>query len=456
MRSKFFTCTALAVAGVLAGVPGASAPVAHAADPKAKGKKKQAELGDAISKQLQWEDKVMGPDDKRAELDKIARAQAITKAGAEKAERDKAERERQAAREAAQPRQQARKSDVSLPSVNDEGSGRGDKARAQKNETAEAAPAPPPAKPADDKFIDKLLKDESASNRKKASKGDDRELEALLANTKDKQPASRGHGKKSDMVDNLLESADKAPAMPAPRAKPVVPEWARPELSPTPAPAPMAIRPAQKKDDGVIHVVQGAAGPTLSPPRPAPVAARVMTPAPTPTGRRQAAAKSSGWSDPFVDGGSKKVAARDRDDRDPFTSSMPAAISARKMAPPPPAARREPPRPAASPSGGNWNDPFADGPDRKAARRAPAAAPAPVMTPKSAPRGTGARTRWKDPFSDDTSSSKPAARTTVAMREPARGESPKWEIAGARHAARASATSASTRSRWGAIKKRSR
>jgi hypothetical protein len=456
MRSKLLACTALALAGLLGG----STPVAHAADPKGKGKKKQAELGDAITKQLQWEDKVMGPDDKRAELDKIARAQAITKAAAEKAERDKAEKERQAAREAAQPRQQSHKSDVSLPSVADDSSGRSEKAKAQKMETAEAPPPPPPAaKPADDRFIDKLLKDESASNsKKKASKGDDRELEALLANTKDK-PAAKGHGKKGDMVDNLLESAEKAPAMPTPKSKPVVPEWAKPELSSAPAPAPIAIRAAPKKDDGVIHVVQGAAGPAMSTPRPAPVAARVTTPNPSAT-RRQAAAKSGGWSDPFADSGSKKMATRDRDDRDPFASAAPPLATTRRMAPPPPppVARREPPaRPAAAAApSADWNDPFADAPARKPVRRTPP--PPAVVAPKPAPRNSepAPRAHWKDPFSDASPAAAPSARAAVAMREPVRGESAKWEIASSHHAARAATPSSDARSRWGAIKKRAR
>src|SRR5450432_1361106 len=106
MRSRFVVCAALAGIGLL----GAWSPAAHA-DPKAKsasksGKKKSADgLSDdkVISKQLQWEDSVMGPDDKREELDKIARAQAINKAAAEKAERDKEKAEAAAAKEPPAP-----------------------------------------------------------------------------------------------------------------------------------------------------------------------------------------------------------------------------------------------------------------------------------------------------------------------------------------------------------------
>ena len=80
MRSKLLLCAALVGTCVF----GTWSPVARAADPK--GKDKKAKSGDSlsddkvISKQMQWEDSVMGPDDKRAELDKIARAQAINKA----------------------------------------------------------------------------------------------------------------------------------------------------------------------------------------------------------------------------------------------------------------------------------------------------------------------------------------------------------------------------------------
>ena len=64
MRSRLFVCAALAGSCLLG-----SWSVAHAADPKAK-KAKTSDSSDAvINKQMQWEDSVMGPDDKRAELD---------------------------------------------------------------------------------------------------------------------------------------------------------------------------------------------------------------------------------------------------------------------------------------------------------------------------------------------------------------------------------------------------
>jgi len=74
MRSRFLVCAALAGFALANG-----SSLAHAADPKAKNAKKKADdLSDyksGIVKTLQWEDKVMGPDDKKSELDKIRRAQ---------------------------------------------------------------------------------------------------------------------------------------------------------------------------------------------------------------------------------------------------------------------------------------------------------------------------------------------------------------------------------------------
>src|SRR5262245_11463857 len=163
MRSRFLVCAALAGFALANG----HSLVAHAADPKGKpAKKKGDDLADdkVIGKQLQWEEKVMGADDKKSELDKIRKAQEINKAAAEKAEREKAAnaareaKEREAAAKAG-PTTQKRGGEVALPTLPDEG----DKTKVKHTEVSpkletEAAKAPPPVlKPADDKFIDKLL-----------------------------------------------------------------------------------------------------------------------------------------------------------------------------------------------------------------------------------------------------------------------------------------------------------
>ena len=174
MRSRFLVCVALAGFALANG----RSLVANAADPKAKSAKKNADSEDktGIGKTLSWEEKVMGPDDKKSELDKIKQAQAINKAAQEKAERDKAAnaareaKEREAAAKAG-PTTQKRGGEVALPTMPDEG----DKGKVKHTEVSpkletEAAKAPPPTlKPADDKFIDKLLKEEGGPKKKRAS-----------------------------------------------------------------------------------------------------------------------------------------------------------------------------------------------------------------------------------------------------------------------------------------------
>jgi hypothetical protein len=447
MRSKLFVCAALAGTCLL----GTWSPVARAADPKAKGKK--AKSGDSLSddkvmsKQMQWEDSVMGPDDKRGELDKIARAQAINKAAAEKAAKEKEKADAQAAKEAAAPKPQTTKrgGEVALPTLPDEDSSQGNKGSKGKSsdispklETAAAAAPPPPVKHGDDKFIDKLLKDDGGSKKKKASASDDKELDDLLAVEKPKAAPTKGKSKKDD-VDSLLLSADKAPPMPETHVKHETPEWAKPEIASTPVEAPLPVRPQPKRDDGIIHVVQGAApvGRPMVPARKTAVAspppARTSTVATrSPAGRRQAA-PAGNWDDPFAASGPKKtVAARETHD-DSGADDLDGLSAA--------------PRRRAAPAGrtargsrdDDANDSLKD--NAKAAggtRRAPPAA----------------KPKWKDPF---TESETPApARAVIATREPkakkSEGESSKWEVA-ERH--EASAASESPRSgRWGVLKKR--
>ena len=141
----------------------------------------------------------MGPDDKRAELDKIARAQAINKAAAEKAAKEKEKADAQAAKEAAAPKPQTSKrgGDVALPTLPDEDSGSGKSSKGKsseispKLETAAAAAPPPPVKHGDDKFIDKLLTNDSGSKKHKASAADDKALDDLAGG---REAEARGEG----------------------------------------------------------------------------------------------------------------------------------------------------------------------------------------------------------------------------------------------------------------------
>jgi hypothetical protein len=474
MRSRFVVCAALAGIGLL----GAWSP-ARAADPKAKGEKSgKKKSGDGlsddkvISKQLQWEDSVMGPDDKRGELDKIARAQAINKAASEKAERDKEKAAAAAAKEPpAPPKAQTSKrgGEVALPTLPDEDSGRGSKGSkgstseiSPKLETTAAAAPPPPVKHGDDKFIDKLLKDEPSSKKRKTSATDDKALNDLLATEKPAKPVGKGKGKRADDVDSLLDSADKAPPMPETKIRHETPEWAKPEIQSTPEPAAVVARPQPKRNDGIIHVVQGAAPtgrPEAAPTRStsgtrSAAFATTRTPAPTlaPAARRQQTpARPASWNDPFADGPKKTVAARESRPIDDDDDATPAPTRRRAAAPPPPpVAKAEPARRGARANDrsndDDWGDPFKDSPKATPTRRA-----APAAKPAESPARRGA---WKDPFTEETTAPHPA-HPAVAMREPRKGESTKWEVAERKSAPTADATpAANTHGRWGILKKR--
>jgi len=468
MRSKFLVCAAIAAAGMSAWF----GPVAHAASSKRAAaaqksrdqkeqKEKDAKSSElraddkSMSKQLQWEDKVMGPDSKRAELDKIARAHAIT----EKAEKDKKDKDKQAALEAVAPAprpEKAKKAEVALPSMSDEKSSAkssSDEGRTHeispKLETAAAQAPVPASKPADDKFIDKLLREEDAPSKKRAS-ANDKELESLLAGAKDKPAA--GH-KRADSVDSLLKNADKGPAMPAPRAQSGLPEWAKqPEIasSAAPPPQPVALRTTAPRNDGVIHVVQGAAVASAAPARPAPT---------THGARRGAKATASPveWNDPFAEKKSPSFAtAEPRKAAASHPSALPSGSASSGTS-------------SSGVASGSWNDPFADGAETRKTttrRAAPASSPAPAPTPArrndKANESTHApgQTGWKDPF---TKAPTEPTHTPVAMRELGKNESSKWEIATHHGSSSTSSASSShpgsdahTSGGWGVIKKRAR
>ncbi len=429
MRSKL---SCLAAAMIMCGALSS----AHGADPK-KGaaKKKSTEQSlDNFDKQMQWENNVMGPDDKKAEMARLARANALAKAAAEKAATEKAAAERNAAKEEARRPATKAAAPVLLATPEDENAGKSTKSKGNddgagheispKLSTEEASAPPPPVKPADDKFIDKLLKGEPG--KKKVVHNDDR-LDDLLA--KDKiASAPKPRGKRADSVDDLLKSAEKQPDMPAPKAK--TPDWAKIDAPATPAPTPVVAR-QQKKDDGVIHIVQGATSTSNNPTRPQMASAtpsrrtqnadtfdrrESADPFDAPRTRRGStgSARAASFADPFADSGAAphaRVAA-------PAPRPVPAARPA------PAAARREP---AAPPPG--WRDPFGDPPANKATSKRAA-------EPK--------RPGWKDPFSDAAPPSR--SRSSVV----ALGESHRSEDTTAKHA-----TSSSKTGNWALLKKHS-
>jgi len=477
MRSRSLVSAALV--GFVLGA-GLLSSTASAADPKAKpAKKKSDDLSDdkVIGKQLQWEDSVMGADDKRGELDKIARAQAINKAASEKAEKERAAREareakEKAAAEKAGPQTTKRGGEVALPKLDDEGPSKGSSKAGSteispKLDTAAAAAPPPVLKPADDKFIDKLLKEEGGGKKKKTVASDDKALIDILSTEK---PGKAGapKAKRKDDVDSLLSDADKQPFMGETKVKHETPEWAKPEIRSTPTAAPIIPIKQAKRDDGVIRVVQGAAGSSASSgarpasatvTRAAPPAPVALPPAP---GRKSAAINSrpGEWADPFAEAGSRKepsrkqvAAARTRqvsddldDDVRPARKTAPAATSKRE----------------ASRGSGDWNDPFSDS-DGKANNSKRGAAPA----GKSRGGKSADPASWKDPFTsgEPVKPSRPvagvsakAAHGPVAMRAPAAAVKNSPKVAVARHPAPAAVAAADdapkSQGRWGILKKR--
>jgi len=455
MRLRLFVVCAALAGFALANT---FSSTANAADAKAKAKKKDDSSEDktGIGKTLQWEDKVMGPDDKKSELDKIRKAQEINKAAAEKAERDKAAnaareaKEKEAAAKAG-PQTTKRGGDVALPTLPDEG----DKNKVKHTEVSpkletEAAKAPPPAlKPADDKFIDKLLKEEGGTKKKRASSSEDKALVDMLATEKPNLKTAAKKGKK-DGVDDLLTDAEKAAPMPETKVKHETPEWAKPEIRESaPVHTPVAAPKPVKRDDGVIRVVQGAAGSSSGTPQPA-VATSTSTRAPAGAGvRKQTAAVNSRpgeWADPFSDPSrkpAKQVASKRVVEEDEF---RPASRKTAAEPPPPPAKRTA--------GKGDWDDPFADT-NRKSTSTRRAAPVEPAKPAKAPARRGGGGGKWDDPFTSNDDgpaakpASKPAARPVVATREPA----PKHEAK--KPAARSEASAAApAQGRWGVLKRR--
>jgi hypothetical protein len=486
MRSRFIVCAA--VFGFVLGA-GLFSSKARAADPKGKAaaKKKSDDLADdkVIGKQLQWEDSVMGADDKRAELDKIARAQAINKAAAEKAEKEKAARAEREAKEKekaekAGPQTTKRGGDVALPSLPDEGPSKGSSKSGSteispKLDTAAAAAPPPPLKPADDKFIDKLLKEEGSGKKKKASTASNDDLIDILSGDKGAKGGAT-KAKRKDDVDSLLSDADKAPFMGETKTKKETPEWAKPEIRDTPTQAYVPPPPAPKKkvsDDGVIRVVQGAAGtPAAGSARPAAATipaprAMVATPPPPAPGRKSAAINSrpGEWADPFAEPSSsksprKQVAATRGRASDDLDDDIRAASAPARRGAPPAAGKREASRGSGA---GDWSDPFSDS-ERKTTNSKRGAAPA----GKSAGRKSADPASWKDPFTTSSAapakSSRPLAGASsksshgpVAMRATgpaAKTAAPRAAVARRPAVAEASEPAAKSQGRWGILRKR--
>jgi hypothetical protein len=357
----FSTGLVLAVGLSFAASYGTGAAIAA---PKAKAQKKATkELSssdDALDKQMDWENKILGPNtEKKIDLAKIQKLQAEETARRERQEKiDRAEKERKEREEAAAA---AAKRNVKAAGTHDV------------PEIEETPPPPrPPVEKHDDAFVDHLLKDKSGPKKKSAAQTNDDIDELLNANKQDKPMAAAKKGK-SDSVDQLLATADKAPAIktttrrPPAEEEPVSAEAAAREA------ALKAIAAAAAKND-----MNRSKRPAV--PDAAVLRARAEASArenPTPPSRpAPAAASKAAWSDPF---------ATDNPPTDYPSKKSRVNTTVRSPdvdAPPPTSGRR------GSSRGGNWKDPFDAGQGGGSSPRS-----------KSGKGKSGKHPpNWKDPF----------------------------------------------------------
>ncbi len=348
-------------------LPGSRTAVAA---PKAKPapKKSAKEISstdDALQKQMDWENKILGPNtEKKIDLVKIQKLQAEETARREKQDKidkvEKEKREREAAAAAAAQRNVRAAGTHDVPEIE------------------EAPPPPKPAEKHDDAFVDRLLKDKALPKKKAAVTND--EVDQLLNQAKQEKPVAAGKGrggKGSDTVDQLLATADKQATIktttkrPSAADEPVSAEAAAREAAMKAIAAATAKADEERNrnkrpviPDAAILRARAEANARANPPPPPKVA--------------PAAAPSAGWSDPFAND------APPPSKRDRITTSVrPAANVA-------PAAPSTSGRRGSSRSGG-WKDPFDGGDGASSPRSKTPARTSPSKPSKHPPN-------WKDPF----------------------------------------------------------
>jgi len=343
--------------------------------PPAPAKKSAQELSssdDALQKQMDWENKVLGPNtEKKIDLAKIQKLQAEETARRERQEKidraEKEKREREAEKAAAAQR------NVHAPSTRDV------------PEIEEAPPPPPkPAEKHDDAFVDRLLKDKGGTKRKSATVTND-EVDQLLNASKPDKQASKGKGGRTDSVDQILSTADKEPSIKTVAKRPTVTDEPVSAEAAAREAALKAIAAAQAKNEEERNrrrpVVPDAAVLRAR----ADAEARANQPSPSTPSSSGGATKAS-WNDPF---------ANEADDV-PRSKRSKVATSVRPPSPsddmdsdpaPAPSSRRDG-------AAASWKDPFDPGGKTSPARRTKA---------RKSGRGHGGKAKhsanWKDPFS---------------------------------------------------------
>jgi hypothetical protein len=337
-----------------------------AASPAAKKSAKEiSSTDDALQKQMDWENKILGPNtEKKIDLAKIQKLQAEETARREKQEKiDRVEKEKKdrelAAKEAAQR-------NVHAPSSR------------EVPEIQEAPPPPPkPAEKHDDAFVDKLMTGKNLPKKKVASNDD---VDELLKAAKTEKPApTAGRGKGGDGVDALLATADKQPTIktvakrPTATDEPVSAEAASREAA-MKAIAAATAKAEEERSRNKKPVIPDAAI----------LRARAEANAranPSPLRPAAASTSKAGWNDPFAAEAETPV------------SSKRGKVSATVR----PTAPELEPEPAPSRRGGRsggagWKDPFDSGGDGAPSRARPS-------SPAKAPAGKAKHpANWKDPF----------------------------------------------------------
>ena len=375
MRSNACLSSALALAIVWSASAWA-APPKKAGGPK-KNAKELSSDDPALQKQMDWENKLMGPNtEKKIDLAKIQKLQAEEAARREKQEKldklDKDKKDREAAIA-------AQRKDVRAPSSR------------EVPEIEEAPPPPPkPVEKHDDAFVDRLLKDKGGPKKKQPTVTND-EVDQLLAKAKTDKPVAtpgKGKGKGADGVDQLLATADKQPTIKTTVRKN--------EATSEPVSAEAAAREAALKAIAAASAAK-AEDERARNKRPVIPDAAVLRARAEQNARAQGSSSSSSksapaarpaaWTDPFATDTptpSKKAKSRG----DVTTSVVPPDSDS------PPVSGRHAPstRPAPRENEG-WKDPFDSG--SAPTRTRPAA---PVKTAPAQKPANKRPANWKDPF----------------------------------------------------------
>ena len=274
----------------------------------------------------------MGADEKRGELDKISRAQAINKAASEKAEKEKVARRRGTRRDAAaegtrrqekQEERRGRAADVVRRGESrvgrqvGQGQVDGDFAEAR-HRGGRGAASPVQAgrrqvhrQAAEGRWRQQEEEGDGVHRRQQRADrhpGRREEGQERRRQRQERQEGLRGRRCCSRST-SLRESA-------RPEIKHETPEWAKPEIRAVPTAAPVVARPQPKRDDGIIHVVQGAAptGRARRLPRLRLAWRRRRRSRPRAASKAGATARggSGDWDDPFSESTPRREAAASR------------------------------------------------------------------------------------------------------------------------------------------------